>query len=86
MPRSTGGRTRSIPGLEPWAELAGYRNRLAHALPGDLSSDRIWTDTTADSDPSSPSYTVSAERRAIVMPPTECLYPFRLLELFAVRL
>jgi hypothetical protein len=36
------------PGVEPWAELAGYRNRLAHALPGDLSSDRIWTDTTTD--------------------------------------
>jgi len=35
-------------GVEPWAELVGYRNRLAHALPGDLSSDRIWTDTTAD--------------------------------------
>lgn len=34
-------------GLEPWAELTGYRNRLAHALPGDLSADRIWTDTTA---------------------------------------
>lgn len=30
-------------GVEPWAELAAYRNRLAHALPGDLSSDRIWT-------------------------------------------
>jgi uncharacterized protein with HEPN domain len=39
------------PGVEPWAELAGYRNRLAHALPGDLSSDRIWTDTTADLEP-----------------------------------
>jgi uncharacterized protein with HEPN domain len=35
-------------GVEPWAELVGYRNRLAHALPGDLSSDRIWADTTAD--------------------------------------
>ncbi len=35
-------------GVEPWAELAGYRNRLAHALPGDLSSDRIWIDTTTD--------------------------------------
>lgn len=39
------------PGVEPWAELAGYRNRLAHSLPGDLSSDRIWTDTTADLEP-----------------------------------
>jgi hypothetical protein len=39
------------PGVEPRAELAGYRNRLAHALPGDLSSDPIWTDTTADLEP-----------------------------------
>lgn len=23
-------------GVEPWAELAGYRNLLAHALPGDV--------------------------------------------------
>jgi len=37
-------------GMEPWAELVGYRNRLAHALPGDLSTDRIWADTTADLD------------------------------------
>lgn len=35
-------------GVEPWAELTGFRNLLAHALPGDLSSDRIWADTTAD--------------------------------------
>jgi len=35
-------------GMEPWAELSGYRNRLAHALPEDLSTDRIWADTTAD--------------------------------------
>lgn len=35
-------------GIEPWAELVGYRNRLAHALPGDLSTDRIWVDTTTD--------------------------------------
>jgi uncharacterized protein with HEPN domain len=39
------------PGVEPWAELTGYRNRIAHALPDDLSSDRIWTDTTADHEP-----------------------------------
>ena len=37
-------------GTEPWAELVGYRNRLAHALPGDLSSDRISADTNADID------------------------------------
>lgn len=36
------------PGVEPWAELVAYRNRLAHALPGDLSDDRIWVDTTRD--------------------------------------
>ena len=36
------------PGVDPCAEVAGYRNRLAHASPGDLSSDRIWTDTTVD--------------------------------------
>lgn len=35
-------------GIEPWAELCGYRNRLAHALPGDLSTDRIWADTRVD--------------------------------------
>jgi hypothetical protein len=28
----------------------GYRNLLAHALPGDLSSDRIWGDTSSDVD------------------------------------
>jgi uncharacterized protein with HEPN domain len=39
------------PGVETWAELVGYRNRLAHALPGDLSSDRIWADTTTDLEP-----------------------------------
>ena len=39
------------PGVDPWAELTGYCNLLAHALPGDLSSDRIWTDTTADLEP-----------------------------------
>ena len=37
-------------GVEPWSELVAYRNRLAHALPGDLSADRIWFDTTTDLD------------------------------------
>jgi uncharacterized protein with HEPN domain len=37
-------------GIDPWAELSTYRNRLAHALPGDLSTDRIWADTTSDLD------------------------------------
>jgi uncharacterized protein with HEPN domain len=35
-------------GVEPWSELAGYRHVLAHALPGDLSSDRVFADTSAD--------------------------------------
>ena len=34
--------------VEPWSGLAGYRHLLAHALPGDLSSDRVFADTTAD--------------------------------------
>lgn len=35
-------------GVEPWSELAGYRHLLAHALPGDVSSDRVFSDTAAD--------------------------------------
>lgn len=35
-------------GVEPWSEMAGYRHLLAHALPGDLSSDRVFADTTID--------------------------------------
>jgi len=35
-------------GIDPWAELAGYRNLLAHALPGDVSADRVFADGTAD--------------------------------------
>ena len=35
-------------GVDPWAELAGYRNLLAHALPGDLSPDRVFADSAAD--------------------------------------
>lgn len=37
-------------GIDPWAELAGYRNLLAHALPGDVSADRVCADSTADID------------------------------------
>lgn len=37
-------------GVEPWTELVGYRNLLAHALPGDISSDRVFVDTTSDLD------------------------------------
>jgi uncharacterized protein with HEPN domain len=36
------------PGVEPWAELYGFRSMLAHALPGDISSDRVWYETTVD--------------------------------------
>jgi uncharacterized protein with HEPN domain len=36
------------PGVEPWSELVAYRNKLAHALPGDLSTDRIYVDSRAD--------------------------------------
>lgn len=35
-------------GTEPWSERIAYRHKLAHALPGDLSSDRIHADTVAD--------------------------------------
>lgn len=37
-------------GVEPWAELVGYRNLLAHALTGDISSDRVYADTAASFD------------------------------------
>ena len=37
-------------GVDPWAELVGYRNLLAHAIPGDISADRVFADTTADID------------------------------------
>lgn len=35
-------------GVGPWSELAGYRHLLAHALPGDLSTDRVFSDSSAD--------------------------------------
>lgn len=35
-------------GTGPWAELYRLRNLLAHALPGDLSSDRLWAETVTD--------------------------------------
>lgn len=35
-------------GTGPWAELYRLRNLLAHALPGDLSSDRLWVETVTD--------------------------------------
>lgn len=37
-------------GIDPWAELAGYRNLLAHALPDDISADRVFADSKADID------------------------------------
>jgi uncharacterized protein with HEPN domain len=33
-------------GVEPYAELYGYRSVLAHALPDEIASDRIWYETT----------------------------------------
>ncbi len=36
------------PGVEPWSEFVAYRNKLAHALPGDLSTDRIYADSRND--------------------------------------
>ena len=39
-----------LPAVEPWAELAGYRHLLAHALPGDISADRVFADSTSDVD------------------------------------
>ncbi len=35
-------------GVEPWAELYGYRNLLAHALPGEVTAGRVWRETKAD--------------------------------------
>ncbi len=35
-------------GVEPWSGLVGYRHLLAHALTGDISSDRVYADTSAD--------------------------------------
>ena len=35
-------------GDDPWAELVAYRHRLAHALPSDISSERVWSDSTGD--------------------------------------
>lgn len=37
-------------GIEPWSELVGYRHLLAHALPGDVSSVRVFADTATDLD------------------------------------
>jgi hypothetical protein len=37
-------------GVEPWAELAGFRNLLSHALPGDIASDRVFAESSADLD------------------------------------
>ncbi|MBA2638502.1 MAG: hypothetical protein H0U77_00595 [Nocardioidaceae bacterium] len=32
-------------GTEPWSELYGYRNVLAHMLPEEISDDRVWFET-----------------------------------------
>jgi uncharacterized protein with HEPN domain len=36
------------PGIDPWAQLYTFRSVLAHALPDELSSDRVWAETTAE--------------------------------------
>lgn len=35
-------------GTDPWAELYRFRNLIAHALPGDLSPQRVWAESVAD--------------------------------------
>ena len=35
-------------GVDPWAALYGFRSVLAHALPGDIASDRVWHETVVD--------------------------------------
>lgn len=35
-------------GIEPWAELSRLRSILAHALPDDFSSNRMWHETLVD--------------------------------------
>jgi uncharacterized protein with HEPN domain len=35
-------------GADPWAELHRFRSLLAHALPGDLSSERVWYESVTD--------------------------------------
>jgi hypothetical protein len=35
-----------VPAVEPWSELAGYRHLLRHAVPSDLSADRVFAETT----------------------------------------
>ncbi len=35
-------------GLDPWAELHRFRSLLAHALPGDLSDERVWYESITD--------------------------------------
>lgn len=41
---------------DPWTELYDYRCLLAHALPEQLDSERVWYDTVGD---------VSRRRRAV---------------------
>jgi uncharacterized protein with HEPN domain len=35
-------------GVGPWAELHRFRSLLAHALPGDLSEERVWYESVTD--------------------------------------
>lgn len=34
--------------VQPWSELVGFRNRLAHMLPDGVDHDRVYAETTAD--------------------------------------
>lgn len=40
LPQATGLAAR----VEPWSGLVGYRGILAHQLPEDLNTDRLWYD------------------------------------------
>jgi uncharacterized protein with HEPN domain len=35
-------------GVGPWAELYSFRSLLAHALPGQVSSARVWSESVTD--------------------------------------
>ncbi|MDP8929037.1 MAG: DUF86 domain-containing protein [Actinomycetota bacterium] len=35
-------------GVDPWAELYGFRSVLAHALPDEVSADRVWSASVGD--------------------------------------
>jgi uncharacterized protein with HEPN domain len=35
-------------GIDPWAELYTFRSVLAHALPGEVAPERVWSESVAD--------------------------------------